>query len=90
MAVGPGLKNLSSKQPLMRMIAGCRSSLARPFSLKRFTTSKNKIIAELVSRTRCARVSQCAGISLPAIPHKTKVHYSAERYGLMYKCARCF
>jgi len=24
MAVGPGLKSLGSKQPLMRMIAGCR------------------------------------------------------------------
>jgi len=31
---GPGLKSLGSKQPLMRMRAGCRSSSAGPFSSK--------------------------------------------------------
>ena len=30
----PGVKSLCSKQPLMRMITACRSSLARPFSSK--------------------------------------------------------
>jgi hypothetical protein len=28
------VKSLCSKQPLMRMITACRSSLARPFSSK--------------------------------------------------------
>jgi hypothetical protein len=32
MAVGPGVKSPCSKQPLMRMITACRSSLARPLT----------------------------------------------------------
>jgi hypothetical protein len=59
MAVGPGLKSLCSQQPLMRMITACRSSLARPFSSKRFTTYKNKIIASL-SRAPAAHESHSA------------------------------
>src|SRR5438874_12717792 len=69
----------------MRMIAGCRSSLAGPFSSKRFTTYKNKIIASL-SCAPAAHESHSAPASPRlAIQHKTKVHYSTERYGLMYR-----